>query len=258
MECINCGSHLEPNWTHCPHCGKFKSVLKEPLTDEAVDGIFSKLFGRSKEAKSSSKASYGSGVREQVFEVIVRQALAGAPWREICAGPMQVNNIDPKDVQEEVDRRLKVLDSQSYKKDKTQKGKDAKKSKESGKEEPPQEGKPPRSVFNRHDEEPVSPPRPLPDCPEGWEQSTSLRLQALHRQMSEFLDNALRDQKQKDYGDKLLSELEEIVNSILRLETLLQTIRNEIESSSSFERELGRTTKRIDPDKPGGPHRIDW
>jgi hypothetical protein len=53
--------------------------------------------------------SYGSGVRAQVFEVIVRQAIAGAPWKEICAGPMQVNNIDPREVQEEVDRRREML-----------------------------------------------------------------------------------------------------------------------------------------------------
>lgn len=43
--------------------------------------------------------------KAQVFEVIVRQALAGAPWREICAGPMQVNNITPEEVEVEVQRR---------------------------------------------------------------------------------------------------------------------------------------------------------
>jgi hypothetical protein len=53
--------------------------------------------------------SYGSGVRAQVFEVIVRQALAGAPWREICAGPMQVNNISPDEVEVEVKRRQALL-----------------------------------------------------------------------------------------------------------------------------------------------------
>ncbi|MBU6453125.1 MAG: hypothetical protein KGS72_15185 [Cyanobacteria bacterium REEB67] len=53
--------------------------------------------------------SYGSGVRAQVFEVIVRQALAGAPWREICAGPMQVNNISPDEVEGEVKRRQALL-----------------------------------------------------------------------------------------------------------------------------------------------------
>jgi len=53
--------------------------------------------------------SYGIGVRAQVFEVIVRQALAGAPWREICAGPMQVNNITPDEVESEVKRRQALL-----------------------------------------------------------------------------------------------------------------------------------------------------
>jgi hypothetical protein len=53
--------------------------------------------------------SYGTGVRAQVFEVIVRQALAGAPWREICAGPMQVNNISPDEVEAEVKRRQALL-----------------------------------------------------------------------------------------------------------------------------------------------------
>jgi hypothetical protein len=53
--------------------------------------------------------SYGTGVRAQVFEVIVRQALAGAPWKEICAGPMQVNNISPDEVEQEVKRRQALL-----------------------------------------------------------------------------------------------------------------------------------------------------
>lgn len=44
-------------------------------------------------------------VRAQVFEVIVRQALAGAPWREICAGLMKVNRISPEEVEAEVKRR---------------------------------------------------------------------------------------------------------------------------------------------------------
>jgi hypothetical protein len=53
--------------------------------------------------------SYGSGVRAQVFEVIVRQALAGAPWRDICAGPMSVNNITAEEVEAEVKRRQALL-----------------------------------------------------------------------------------------------------------------------------------------------------
>ncbi len=57
-----------------------------------------------------------SGVRGQVFEVVVRQALAGAPWREICAGPMQVNNITPEDVEAEVQRRKASFPEQNTRK----------------------------------------------------------------------------------------------------------------------------------------------
>ncbi len=53
--------------------------------------------------------TYGSGIRAQVFEVIVRQALAGAPWKEICAGPMKVNSITEDEVEVEVDRRRQLL-----------------------------------------------------------------------------------------------------------------------------------------------------
>lgn len=55
---------------------------------------------------SSQSGSYGMGVRQQVFEVIVRQALNGAPWREICETPMKVNNITEEEVQTEIDRRM--------------------------------------------------------------------------------------------------------------------------------------------------------
>ncbi len=45
---------------------------------------------------------YGTGVRAQVAEVIVRQALAGAPWKEICKGPMHVNGITEDEIEKEV------------------------------------------------------------------------------------------------------------------------------------------------------------
>ncbi|HEY9788550.1 MAG TPA: hypothetical protein V6D17_24385, partial [Candidatus Obscuribacterales bacterium] len=51
----------------------------------------------------------GSRVREQVLEVIIRQALAGAPWREICAGPMMVNNITAEEVEHHVRYRQRLL-----------------------------------------------------------------------------------------------------------------------------------------------------
>jgi hypothetical protein len=75
-------------------------------------GAFASIFGAGKtQAKAvatgmtAARAAYGEGVRKQVFEVIVRQAMAGAPWKEICAGPMKVNNIAVAEVQAEVARR---------------------------------------------------------------------------------------------------------------------------------------------------------
>jgi hypothetical protein len=59
---------------------------------------------------SLGRGSYGCAVRDQVFEVIVRQALAGAPWREICQGPMKVNDITPEEVEAEVRRRLDLIE----------------------------------------------------------------------------------------------------------------------------------------------------
>ncbi len=53
----------------------------------------------------AATGAYGLGVRGQVFEVIVRQAMAGAPWQEICQGPMQVNQITEAEIQAEVVRR---------------------------------------------------------------------------------------------------------------------------------------------------------
>jgi hypothetical protein len=54
-------------------------------------------------------SQYGDGVRGQVFEVIVRQGLAGAPWREICQGPMMVNRISEVSVAYEIKRRQDLL-----------------------------------------------------------------------------------------------------------------------------------------------------
>ena len=53
----------------------------------------------------AATSAYGTGVRQQVFEVIVRQAMAGAPWQDICKGPMNVNKISEDDVIAEVKRR---------------------------------------------------------------------------------------------------------------------------------------------------------
>jgi len=61
----------------------------------------------------STAGTYGSGIRSQVFEVIVRKAMSGEPWRETCLAPMRVNNITAEEVAREVDRRQAMARSSS-------------------------------------------------------------------------------------------------------------------------------------------------
>jgi len=60
---------------------------------------------RNKLPEQAPSGVYGASIKQQVFEVIVRQAMAGAPWKEICKGPMIANGIDPKEIEEELSHR---------------------------------------------------------------------------------------------------------------------------------------------------------
>ncbi|MBX9942131.1 MAG: hypothetical protein K2Y32_22895 [Candidatus Obscuribacterales bacterium] len=86
----------------------------DPVVPNTTPGVSAQAIPRPQVAVpttplTNASGRHGSGVRAQVFEVIVRQALAGAPWREICAGPMQVNGISPDEVESEVKRRQALL-----------------------------------------------------------------------------------------------------------------------------------------------------
>jgi len=61
-------------------------------------------------APPAPAAEPGRLKREQVFEVIVRVALGGSAWRQICADSMQANQITEEEVENEVKRRRKVSD----------------------------------------------------------------------------------------------------------------------------------------------------
>jgi len=56
-------------------------------------------------SQNSAPALAPDSIRAQVLEVIVRQALAGAPWRQICAAPMKAMDITPEEVDLEVQKR---------------------------------------------------------------------------------------------------------------------------------------------------------
>lgn len=89
MDCRECSRLLQEDWKHCPFCG---------CTSNA------ETAGRHKDSDT-----YGAHVRHQVFEVIVRQALSGADWKDICAGAMQLNNISIEEVEWEISRRFRSV-----------------------------------------------------------------------------------------------------------------------------------------------------
>lgn len=122
--CKNCERSLQADWFFCPGCGAAAhetSVMEEYLRsaerikdspsqqknqgNSIADKIRQAFAGGAKETASEDGSKYGAGVRAQVFEVIVIQAMAGAPWQEICRGPMQINNITIEEVEEELQKR---------------------------------------------------------------------------------------------------------------------------------------------------------
>jgi hypothetical protein len=124
MNCKNCAKQLQPDWFFCPGCGSAvheTSVMDEYLRNAdkiddspgqpknqaktIADKIRSVFANGPTQPLADNGSKYGAGVRAQVFEVIVRQAIAGAPWQEICRGPMQVNNITIEEIHEEVQKR---------------------------------------------------------------------------------------------------------------------------------------------------------
>ena len=80
----------------------FKEYV-EPTLKIAEDAL-----ERLKELKDSLKEKppeRSPGLRAQVFEVIVRQALQGFPWETLFKEPMQTHNIEPGEIEAEVERR---------------------------------------------------------------------------------------------------------------------------------------------------------
>lgn len=86
MGCSNCKNVLQTNWLFCPFCGHKAVFVANAVSDTRA-------------------GSYGSGVRAQIFEIAVRQALSGGAWRHTCAAVMQANNISPEEVEAEASRR---------------------------------------------------------------------------------------------------------------------------------------------------------
>ena len=126
-KCPECQTMIDRKWKYCHECGssmisgrrKGKGLLDAEHVDAAIERVLREKEPAPLKSDSSANAgiwqaftglgNYTSSVRKQVFEVVVRQAMAGAPWKEICAGPMSVNNISHGEVEREVRRRRGLM-----------------------------------------------------------------------------------------------------------------------------------------------------
>jgi len=245
MICSNCGRDEEIDWSFCPFCGTRNTEPEKPIKGKGLDVITGMLFKQKKSFQD--EGTYGSGVRQQVFEVIVRQAIAGAPWKEICAGPMQVNKISVHEVEEEIARRSGMLDF-NYREN-TQKKPDSK--------------------SQVSDSKQNSPPRPDPTSE--WRiysksDAASSHLDATLKKLTQLLKQLALAPCEKQSVDSLVEEMSASVKDVIRLESLLDTIQREIDSNRSFDREINRTSRPFEPPpapeprkptRPDDPHCAD-
>ncbi len=117
IECPNCAELIKKNANACRFCHfglSDKHYRNCVACDERIKiqaklcrfcGASEVAIPRVKVPEQSPSGVYGTSIKQMVFEVILRQAMAGAPWKEICKGPMKVNGIDPKEIEEELNRR---------------------------------------------------------------------------------------------------------------------------------------------------------
>jgi hypothetical protein len=210
MKCKNCLQGIEQSWQFCPSCG-----MKTIDTDDSPP---TKNPGKGNGGKHGS---YGSGVRAQVFEVIVRQALAGAPWREICAGPMQVNNIQPEEVEEEIRKR---------------RGDDSGSDKSAPKKKPDGGGGPMEQAAAT---------------------SISMEVDGIRQTLEGLIKEGASVQSSQVRLSEIARNLRVLVTRIQQLERQASQAQSQASFEQSVERELNRTTKPLAPPDEKGPHHID-
>lgn len=244
MTCTNCGSETREQRTFCHNCGE--KLFVGPVGKAEKDGSF-------------NFSPYGTTVRQQVFEVIVRQAIAGAPWREMCALPMQINNITEKEIKEEVECRTRLMNSQF-------KSKDEERPEKTAAEKVPVE----KDEGDEHSAGKSASAPPRPTSIADWrlyakKDSVSLKLDSISKKLKKLLQETLQHTEKEKIVDALLADLEESLEEIVKLESILESIQREMDSRRSFDREQERTCKPFFPDqtppgsdKPDDPHRIDW
>ncbi len=68
ISCQKCETELDLRWHFCPNCGVRIAIADALLAEKVINGSAAFKFG-----------TYGKGVREHVFEVVVRWTDDGEP-----------------------------------------------------------------------------------------------------------------------------------------------------------------------------------
>ncbi|MBC7998755.1 MAG: hypothetical protein IAF58_12475 [Leptolyngbya sp.] len=226
MQCLQCKGKVESDWAFCPNCGKAQ--------EQAWDGP-SNIVQFEAKVNQFDTSSYTSGVRAQVFEVIVRQAMAGAPWRAICEGPLLVNKIHPDEIQAEVERRKANLKNKNAHMDtplKTQ-------------------------LPN------VPRPKVVSNSPKPYISATPIQHMSASQRIAKLRTDMISLSVKLCEQEDLYTDCSEIILSIDKLYREISTFELKGQGSESeqilfedLQRELERVKRIIDADGKEGPHHI--
>lgn len=159
----------------------------------------------------------------------MRQAIAGAPWRMICQGPMRTNNISEEEIEAEIARRGHKSDSAA--------NRNLKETEEASFAPPPQPKAEPIQFAADH--------------------SMSDRIKTVAAKLKAVNELGAKRQQEFDmYIKSLLLELDKLLKEAQNYEQSQSRSNEQLERD--LEREAGRIRnepKREDP--PAGPHHVD-
>lgn len=68
-------------------------------TIDAIEKLMNFLTGKGK------KSDNRQGERDRIFELVVSQAMKGAPWQSLYMGALTSNKIRPEEIEAEIRRR---------------------------------------------------------------------------------------------------------------------------------------------------------
>ncbi len=116
MNCSTCSRELKPSDPKCPQCGTHNphhaqflwKLIKQQVTD-IPPGLKGSPIEQS---LTTPDAPAADSIRSLILELIVRRAMDGIDWRTTCRGPMDVNGINPDDVEAEIKKRLANMQGQ--------------------------------------------------------------------------------------------------------------------------------------------------